>query len=239
MAPTLLTLPLEIRRHIYALSGCLTVNQVCEISGAFQYTDPSDENQLISVILPKCSEGCFPRLKTIAPKSFSIWINRRTEIARKEAFSLEYPQKKHIRKLYPNCKKRSRLETGLHGLLHTDRVVQPELTKVNKQVRVETLQLFYGSGQSFLFTLFDKDTDSISIFKWLRTIGKHNASLLRSVKIVYRKKKDRKFIEMTLLPAINKLGVRTEAKQPVVVVTRLTYPFCYCEECIRKLLGEG
>ena len=38
---------------------------------------------------------------------------------------------------------------------------------------------------------------------------------------------------------MNRLGVRTEAKQEDVVANRLTYPFCYCEECIRKLLGEG
>ena len=236
MVPTFLTLPLEIRHHIYSLTGCLNINQVSEIAETFQAID--DESKKISIKLPKCSDGCFPRLRSTTPKPLSIWINRRSELGRKEFHSPNYPTKKHLRKLFPTHKAGNKWQTALHGPLHTDRVAQPALTKVNKQTRIETLQLFYGS-QSFLFTLFYRDTDSVSIFKWLRTIGKNNASFLRTVKIVYRKKQDVKFIRKTLLPAMNRLGVRTEAKQDVVVAIRLTYPFCYCEECIRTLLGEG
>jgi hypothetical protein len=162
MAPTFLTLPLEIRYHFYALSGCLHIKQVSEISETFQGPDRLDESKVISVKLPKCSDGCFPRLRSVTPKPLSIWINRRSEMGRKEAHSQNYPGKKHLRKLYPTCKAGNRWEAGLHGLLHTDRVAQPALAKVNKQTRVETLQVFYGS-QPFLFTLFDKDTDSVSI----------------------------------------------------------------------------
>jgi hypothetical protein len=98
--------------------------------------------------------------------------------------------------------------------------------------------MFYGN-QAFLSTLFDRKVDSTSTFKWLRAIGKQNAGYLRTIKIVYRKKKDRQYIQRTLLKSMNILGVRTEAKEAVVMAIRLEYPFCYCEGCIRKSARGG
>lgn len=121
---------------------------------------------------------------------------------------------------------------------HPEIVAQPALTKVNKQIRAETLPVIYGA-QAFLFTLFDRDVDIKALFKWLRITGKENAALITKINVVYRKKKDKKYIRNTLLPVMRKLGVRTEAKNEVVVATRLPYPFCFCEECVRKALGEA
>ena len=114
-------------------------------------------------------------------------------------------------------------------------VEQPALTKVSKQVRDETLPIFYGS-QSFLLTLFDREVDSASIFKWVRTIGKDNAGLLRKVSIVVRSNKDLKYAENELIPALKRQGLKTEGRD--VKVLRLPYPNCYCEGCVRKVLGE-
>lgn len=122
-----------------------------------------------------------------------------------------------------------------------------------RQVRTEVLSLFYGNS-AFLLTLLDRKVDSISIFKWLKTIGKENAGRLCNVSLVYRKNQDLNYIKNELLPAMKKLGVNIDERMmvhdsnrsngcaendnDVVTVKRLKAPYCYCEGCIRRALTE-
>ena len=115
-------------------------------------------------------------------------------------------------------------------------VEQPALTKVSKEVRNDTLPIFYGS-HCFMFTLFDRNTESASIFKWVRNIGKDSAALLREVKIVVRTKRDGKYVENELKPALKKLGLNAHGGTDAKVV-KLRFPFCYCETCVRTALRE-
>jgi hypothetical protein len=107
------------------------------------------------------------------------------------------------------------------------------MTRVSRQVRHDTLPMYYGS-HSFLFTLFNLKSDGESIIGWLNTIGPVNAGLLRDLKIVYRTKKLIHILQKGILPKMRELGVKDDA----VTVKRLPYPYCYCEGCVRKLIGE-
>lgn len=115
------------------------------------------------------------------------------------------------------------------------KVAPPDMAKVSKQVREETLSIYYGD-HTFLVTLLDRDIDSETICEWLETIGERSAASLRNVKLVYRTKKDLYYIEKELMPAMHKLGMRNT--DDVVELKRLRYPYCYCEGCIRRLLAE-
>lgn len=240
--PTFSTLPPEIRNHIYTLSKCLQLGQTCCCcTKGWVFVYNSGHREFLNCT--KCYDWNFPPLGTDRPTPLSLWVNRNSERAiyrgtEKDSLAELRTNNKRARKLRVNCDRRvQEMSAAIHAK-HIDSTSQPALTMINKQIRQETLPMFYGI-QSFLFTLFERASDSVSIFKWLRTIGKQNASFLRSIKIVYRKKKDRQYIQKTLMKSMNKLGVRTDAKEGVVMAIRLEYPFCYCEGCIRNLLGEG
>ncbi|TKA29783.1 hypothetical protein B0A50_03147 [Salinomyces thailandicus] len=109
---------------------------------------------------------------------------------------------------------------------NTATVEHPALTQVSKQVRADTLPMFYGR-RIFVFTLFDRQANSQSIVEWLARIG-DNADLLLMVAIVCRKKADRKYFRKVLRPMMEDLGLR----DGVTISVRLEYPFCYCERCI-------
>lgn len=179
-----------------------------------------------------------------SPTSLSVWVNRNTfldfeqVLQGKASIKGIIERKKPLRHENTSCRSPEGDVWAMTHANHIDRIAQPSLTRVNKQIRSETLPIFY-SAQAFLFTLFDRKIDSISILEWLRTIGKQNASFIRDIKIVYRKKKDRQYIMKTMLPIMKRYGVSTEAKEGVLMAMRLVYPFCYCERYIRHLLGEG
>ena len=112
-------------------------------------------------------------------------------------------------------------------------VCQPDLTKATRQVRDETLTVFYGSS-TFVLTLFDISIDGAAIESWLQAIGAQSTSYLRRIKIIYRRKKTAKYIKKKLLSTMEQLGIRS-ATEGVVVATRLKCPFCYCEKCIMHI----
>lgn len=64
---------------------------------------------------------------------------------------------------------------------------QPDLTRVCRQIRAETLPMFYGNNQFVL----DGDYHDTRYRKWLRIIGHKNAALLRTVTLCLGKKPDR------------------------------------------------
>lgn len=98
---------------------------------------------------------------------------------------------------------------GVHGAHLEHGVEQPVLSNVSKEVRNNTLPIFYGTN-SFLFTIFDREIDSQSIFKWARTIGRANMSLLKEIKIVVWAKRNVKYVHNQLIPALKKLGLRSK-----------------------------
>jgi hypothetical protein len=64
---------------------------------------------------------------------------------------------------------------------------QPDLTRVCRQVRNDTLPMFYGSNHFVL----NGDYDWTSCRKWLRVIGPRNAALLRTVTLSLGVKPDK------------------------------------------------
>lgn len=240
--PSFTSLPPEIRNYIYFLSGCLEVKQKRDSTtkSFFQQFSHDSGSMDCPITCTCCYNWSFPALGSPRAAPLSLWVNRKSDYDNEKRFKRQESRHKRcqrhkkIRYLHVTCKRSSMFEyTSIHAK-HIDRIAQSALTMVNKQIRMETLPIFYGA-QSFLFTIFGRDAKN-SVFKWLRTIGQRNASYLRSIKIVYRKKRDRRYIMEELLPSIKKLGVRTEAG--VVMAIRFEYPFCYCEGCILNLLGE-
>ena len=182
--------------------------------------------------------SCCGPVATFATKaSGALWVNRSSHFAKKSAEQVSaVGSLKAIRTTEIDCAKFLICKPWIHGEKCVSRLAQPEIMKVSKQVREDTLSIFYGS-HTFLVTLMDKNIDGRTIRQWLETIGRKNASRLRDVKLVYRTKKDRRYIEGRLLPAMRRLSVRTD--EGMVDVKRLTYPFCYCEGCIRRLLEKS
>ena len=233
-----LSLPGELRNYIYSLSRCLQVYQCAGCTLRANEPLPNLEN------IYKCSSLC-PNCRTYysslgpynaEPPILSFWVNRCSYLAQEGAeTSCELGSIKKLRTAKVSCKNHPPKQAWDRGAKHITRISQPELTKVSKQVRDETLSIFYGN-RSFLFTLMNTEIDGLTVRKWLRTIGKENAAKLRTLKIVYRTKADRRYVKEDLMREMKKLGVKTD--EDVVMVKRLQYPYCYCEHCTRKLLGE-
>ena len=70
---------------------------------------------------------------------------------------------------------------------------------------------------------------------WLGKIGRINAGFLKTVMLVYRRKKQLKYINQVVLPLMKSNGVKVQ--KGVVLAKRLEYPYCYCEVCIYRSLG--
>lgn len=239
---TFLSLPAELRNEIYELSGCLESKQRGELGfvaegcpdGAYHDQDSGCELCWFDI---KDGSSCITCLfHSWHHEPYSIWVNRNGSYSTTDhksgvsKQSLRHNLTFHERKGEP---------AEAHGAHLSSGVEQPALTRVCKEVRDDTLLMFYG-GTSFLFTIFDRKIDTTSLFKWLRTIGKQNAGFLARIKIVVRNKKTTEYVQKELIPALRKLGVRTEDDDgvEVVQVTKLTYPYCFCEHCIRMALDE-
>ena len=148
---TFLNLPIEIRVHIYQLSGCLRILQSPHYIVTMYLSDLTPESS---------TEHYHPQA--------NLWVNRRSAIA---AYGgLEHL--KHdgsggadvaaVRKSAKEGKlvrTRSRCVPGrprglnLAQFHHTRGVDQPVLTQVSRQVRADTLPIFYGK-HNFYFTLY-------------------------------------------------------------------------------------
>ena len=241
---TFLTLPAELRNTIYTLFGNLESIQSWDTAAftcvCVKPTEPQMERGSFDVCSEHAMECLFCENQSFRLKrsphpstSLSLWVNRNSNYA----FDSRNGHK--MQSLRSRSVDHFNQWGGLMALTHAahirNGVEQPALTKVSKQVRNDTLPIFYGS-HSFLFALFDREVDSVSIFKWVRSIGKDNAGMLRTVKIVVRSKRDQKYVENELIPALKRLGLQTEGRD--VKVFKLSYPYCYCERCVRTLLGE-
>ena len=229
-APTsFLSLPAELRNEIYELSGCLNSVQTQEIH---EFVMPNVDPTVVRRDIYEPCYFCYwnGEPPTSAP---SLWVNRNSSSATKAGKTNQ--RIRHGQTIHG--KPFSGVTASRHGAHIKTGVKQPALSKASKQVRFETLSIFYGQ-HSFLFTLFDRGIDSRSIFKYIRTIGKDSVGMLRDVKIVVRSKADQKYVENELIEMLKKLGLSTD-NGTIVGVVKLPYPFCYCENCIRRAIGES
>lgn len=135
---------------------------------------------------------------------------------------------------------------------HVVSISPPALIKVSKQIRKETLPMFYGGGEHvFLFTLFPGEERFDAAPKWLQSIGRANASMIRHILAVSPLKcvSEEKTFKEWLAEWVDGLGLA--AKWRV-----LEYPlperdvrhrfgrvtdddYCTCETCFMPLEGEG
>ncbi|KAF2162933.1 hypothetical protein M409DRAFT_26786 [Zasmidium cellare ATCC 36951] len=121
-----LSLPAELRNEIYKLSGCLRVLQCSKCLGSVRGDDDDDDDDTSYC---KCSprrEPCEPCV--YLPKAY-IWINRRS--GDRQLGGVRVPM-------------------GGPHVLDSESIVgisQPALTRVSKQVRADTLPMFYAGDQ--------------------------------------------------------------------------------------------
>lgn len=118
-------------------------------------------------------------------------------------------------------------------------VLQPALTKVSKDIRNETLPMFYGQHR-FVFTILSRsgtqrERDFEEIFKWLRAMGKRNVGMLRDVKVKIMERCDPE--DLCKLETLSDFGLRNMWKTLRVEVIQSAG----CESCLLQddEAGEG
>jgi len=198
--------------QIYELSGCLDIYGMC-LCGHSCHADEF-ETKCSSIDSP-------PRCRPIEPAQLRIY--RQTSANR------------------PPCNSdrttrytASHMECNHFDMKVPTNIVQPSLTRVSKQVRNDTLSIFYGKHY-FYFALRNITTDRKIITRWLRKIGPQNASLLRKLVIVYSKKENVRYYRKTLSKEMAALGVNVDG---AVKVQRTKYPYCTCNVCVGRTVLE-
>lgn len=258
---TFLSLPAELRNTIYTLSGNLVSIQTWDAEdfqcACVTETEHSGPNEICYEHVRECMFCHHKDSLSSNPASLSLWVNRNSNYAvaggkshgGKAQGGKRFGSKRGASKSNSNKSRQMQSlrsvsfrhdtfdnsSASKHAAHIKNGVEQPALTKVSTQVRKDTLPIFYGN-HSFLFTLFDREVDGASILKWVRKIGEENAGMLRTVKIVVRNKDDQKYAENELIRLLKKQGLKTEERD--VTILKLPSPYCYCELCVRELLGE-
>lgn len=108
-------------------------------------------------------------------------------------------------------------------------VSQPALSKVNKQIRAETLSIFYGESW-YVFTVFNYHKIFSEPSKWLQRIGPANARLVDKIEIVLPYAKDEEWKEDTVRELKKHLEWLGFQKTPLL--RSRAYGKCRCEDCI-------
>ncbi|KAK3617261.1 hypothetical protein LTR56_025415 [Elasticomyces elasticus] len=112
-------------------------------------------------------------------------------------------------------------------------IIQPPITRTSKQVRADTLPMFYGT-HTFYFVLRDRYQEETIIERWLSKIGRTNAGRLCKVFAIYTTKQDGKDFTKYTAAAMRKLGVRSG----VIELMRTSYPHCACNRCVLRMLTK-
>ncbi|KAK3617262.1 hypothetical protein LTR56_025416 [Elasticomyces elasticus] len=217
---TFSTLPAELRNRIYHLSGSLNIIQIRQCGCAFRADEPRHAQEgrlgMDDEDIDRMFEADQPALIQVNTPLETDWTM---------------------------CKRAS----SIHQRTATHRCVPvavaraacsaPELARVSKEVRADTLPMYYGK-HTFHFRLFhghmnqdERDQDETSLLSWLSAIGARNASLLRNFVITFSKDKDAHYIRRNLQPQMAKLGVRVGE---AVKLVRTSYPHCSCVQCVRR-----
>ncbi|OQN95559.1 hypothetical protein B0A48_18494 [Cryoendolithus antarcticus] len=154
---TFLNLPAELRNRIYDLSGCLQVK--CDQKKKFGFVSTIHAD-LASLHKLGCPNDSGLSLIPV-PLGMSYY-----------SLVLSLPGTKSTRTIHSYNRSVAQ---------------QPDLTRVCRQVRAETLLVFYGTNHFVL----NGDSHGASYRKWLRIIGPTSTALLRTVTLCLGKKPDR------------------------------------------------
>ncbi|KAK4898662.1 hypothetical protein LTR27_003834 [Elasticomyces elasticus] len=210
---TFSTLPAELRNRIYHLSGCLNIIQIRQCGCAFRADEPRHTQEgrlgMNDEDIDRMFEADQPALIQVNTPSETDWTMCR------RASSI------HERTATHNC---------VSVAVARAACSIPKLTRVSRDVRADTLPMYYGK-HIFQFRLFHRKQDEKSMLSWLSAIGPRNASLLRNFVITFSKDKDAHYIKRHLQPQMAKLGVRVGE---AVKLVRTSYPYCSCIQCARR-----
>ncbi|KAK4898663.1 hypothetical protein LTR27_003835 [Elasticomyces elasticus] len=194
----------ELRNRITELSRCLDIVQCRDCRQAFR----ADRYELLAN---------FHGLATIETSIFSagpaiLQVRDRSQSRASQC------------KPAKSCNSHCRFGSSLLSFLESG-IAQPAVTHTSKQVRADTLPMFYGT-HTFYFVLRDQYQDESMIERWLSTIGRDNAVRLCKIVAIYTTKRH--------AAAMRKLGVRSG----VVKLMRTSYPHCACKRCVMKMLTK-
>lgn len=85
-----------------------------------------------------------------------------------------------------------RCEVSVEDYPHTNHygwmsewALQPALTRVSRQIRAEALPFYYKKNEFAAFSTFEDEDDLTGLYCFLSSIGKHNASLIRRLTILF------------------------------------------------------
>lgn len=117
---------------------------------------------------------------------------------------------------------------------HVVSIAQPALSRVSKQLRHETLSIFYGN-HIWNFTVSKDERISDAPWAWLEKIGPANAALVKKIMIVLPDTKD---VE-------GKLKLTWKVKQTLykcgyyadVLLMSCPWGFCRCETCVTRRMS--
>lgn len=118
---------------------------------------------------------------------------------------------------------------------HIATVNQPELTRVSRQVRKDTLPIFYGH-HPFVYrvTAGNVQASVQKLLDWLDTLGPTNAAMIRRLVLVYLRKKNLRYFTVKLLPELRRRGLDTA----VLRYERMGHPFQLNELAVLKGLYD-
>jgi hypothetical protein len=235
---TFLSLPPEIRNHIYQLAG--------EIEPL-----PCAAAETLGVDCPPAPIWVCISLPTTTSTNLDQQLNQSSTCARRE---VERCSSLSEHRIGPTHSAGATVGMQQHKLFCKQRGLrcltqQPALTKVCRALRRETLSMFYGTN-TFVFTWFDMagnadwEHDVLSFKRWLAAIGPINAGMLRSIKVVCRhvwaidetgrRMRRSEWVRERFVPEMVSFGVR----DGVVTSTMLSVGFqkFFCECCIGRSL---
>lgn len=165
-----LALPSELRNEIYKLSACLESNQNTEFTFDEDCPGVAEHHRGFCVACRRCIDGtrctlCFSMCGYHIDVHI-LWVNRNSAYATNNSkASTNRPGLRSSVTVHNRTRTHDVLPASFHASHIQQGVEQPSLTKVCKQIRNDTRPMFYG-GNGFLFTIFDRDIDCASIFKW-------------------------------------------------------------------------
>ncbi|KAK4949349.1 hypothetical protein LTR10_011967 [Elasticomyces elasticus] len=207
-------LPAELRNRITNLSGCLAIVQWRECGKAFR----ADRYELLADFqgLSRTETGVFSNGPAI------LQVRDLCQAQASQCRRAKICSSGHAHSF----------GSALMSFLASG-IIQPPITRTSKQVRADTLPMFYGT-HTFYFVLHNQYQEETMIERWLSKIGRHNASRLCKIVAIYTTKRHSKDFTKYTVAAMRKLGVRSG----VVELMRTSYPHCACNRCVMKMLSK-
>lgn len=116
----------------------------------------------------------------------------------------------------------------------------PPLTRTSRQIRAEVLPMFYTENP-FLCYLVDK-SDIYTVRRWLKELVGTNAKHIQNIRIIFRKRRDRKTVEVELVRFMRLCGIPSDGRLSIERLSWKVSVRC-CEICVwwkvRQMLAHG